>query len=99
MTIEFDDKGKFYTDIISKVAVPAMIQTIKQRIHGMVYVNPHKRFRDEMDIGERFIAVTSATIFGDTGEIQYETDFMTISRDQIIWVIPEEEKSEETEEE
>ena len=99
MTIEFDDKGKFYTDIISKVAVPAIIQTTKQRINGMVYVNPHKRFKDEMDITERFLAVTSATVFGETGEILYEPDFMTISREQIIWVIPEEEKSEEPEEE
>jgi len=43
--------------------------------------------------------VTSATVFGETGEILYEPDFMTISREQIIWVIPEEEKSEEPEEE
>ncbi len=28
MTIEFDDNGKFFTDIISKTPMPVLIQTL-----------------------------------------------------------------------
>ena len=99
MTIEFDEKGKFYTDIISKIAVPATIQTVKHRIQGMVHISPHGRFKDELDRVERFLAVTAATVFNDTGEILHESDFITVSREQIIWVIPDEEKAQEEDEE
>ncbi len=27
MSIEYDEKGKFYTDVISKVTMPATLQT------------------------------------------------------------------------
>jgi hypothetical protein len=93
MGIEFDDKGKFYTEIISKVSVPAMIQTTQHRIQGLVHIRPNSRFKDELDNDEPFLAVTAAKIFNEAGEVLFEADFISVRRSQIVWVIPSEEKS------
>jgi len=45
MTIEYDEKGKFYTDIISKVAVPVTMQTTDQLIRGFVHVRHGERIK------------------------------------------------------
>jgi hypothetical protein len=95
MTIEFDEKGKFYTDIISKVTVPATIQTTMHRIKGLVHIRPYGRFKDELDRDEPFLAVTSATIFDQKGEAVSEVEFMIVRREQIIWVIPDEDGSQD----
>ncbi|MCJ7584324.1 MAG: hypothetical protein MUO30_06090 [Anaerolineales bacterium] len=91
MTIEFDDKGKFFTDVITKVTVPAIIQTVTQRIHGKLHVRPDQRLKDELDINEKFLAVTDATIYSFDGQVLYQCKFVSIQRTQIVWVIPESE--------
>ena len=91
MTIEFDDKGKFFTDVITKVTVPAIIQTVTQRIHGKLHVRPEQRLKDELDINEKFLAVTDATIYSFDGQVLYQCKFVSIQRTQIVWVIPESE--------
>ena len=88
MSLEFNEKGKYFTDIISKVAVPAVIQTVMHRIEGSVHIRLDERVKDELDRNELFLAVTNAKIFGLDGTVLYETDFMTVSRSQIVWVIP-----------
>jgi hypothetical protein len=93
MGIEFDDKGKFYTEIISKVTVPAMIQTTQHRIQGLVHIRPNERFKDELDNDEPFLPVTAARIINEAGEVLFEADFISVRRSQIVWVIPSEEKS------
>ena len=40
MSIRFDDKGKFFTDVISKEAVPVLIQTPTNRIQGQHLCSP-----------------------------------------------------------
>ncbi|MBS1249145.1 MAG: hypothetical protein MAG431_00718 [Chloroflexi bacterium] len=71
-----------------------IIQTVSQRIHGNVYVRPDKRLRDELNDVSQFIAVTEANVYDAQGEFLYKTDFIAISRDQIIWVIPDKEQKE-----
>ena len=88
MTVEFNDRGKYFTDIISKVAVSAVIQTITHRIEGAIHVRLDGRVKDELDRPEPFLAVTEAKVFGADGSIVYQADFMTISRAQIVWIIP-----------
>lgn len=90
MSIEFDDKGKFYTDIVSKITVPATIQTTTHRISGLVHIRPSERVKDELDRDEPFLAVTSAIIFGPHGEILFQAEFLSVRRSQIVWVMPEE---------
>jgi len=89
MTIEFDDKGKFYTDLVKKEPVQATIMTGTHRITGLIYVRPDQRFKDELDIDVNFLAVTDAIVYTLQGEVAYQCGFIAIQRTQIIWVIPE----------
>ena len=91
MTIEFDDKGKFFTDVITKVTVPAIIQTVTQRIHGNIHVRPDQRLKDELNVDEKFLAVTDAIVYSFDGQILYRCKFISLQRSQIVWVIPENE--------
>lgn len=88
MSLEFNEKGKYFTDIISKVAVPAIIQTVTHRIEGSVHVRLDGRVKDELDRTEPFLAVTNARVFAADGSVLHKADFMTIARMQIVWVIP-----------
>lgn len=88
MSIEFNDKGKYFTDIISKAAVPAVIQTITHRIEGSIHVRINERVKTELDLSEPFLAVTDAKVFGADGSVLFEAVFMTVARSQIVWVIP-----------
>ena len=91
MTIEFDDKGKFFTDVITKVTLPAIIQTASQRIHGNVHVRTDQRLMDELNVDENFLPVTDATVYSFEGQILYRCKFISLQRSQIVWVIPENE--------
>ena len=93
MTLEFNEKGKYFTDIISKFAVPVIIQTSMHRIEGFVHVRRDGRLKDELDISETFLAVTNARILGSDGSLVYQTEFMSVSRAQIIWVSPSEDSA------
>jgi hypothetical protein len=91
MTIEFDDNGKFFTDVISKIPTPVMIQTINHLIHGNIHVAQDRRLKDELDLPEKFIAITDAVIYLPEGQILYQTNFLAVQRDEIIWVMPDSE--------
>ena len=93
MTIEFDDNGKFFTDIIPKTPVPAMIQTVTHRIHGNIHVSQDRRIKDELDLPEKFIAITDAVIYSADDQILYQASFLAVQRDEIVWVIPDREIS------
>ncbi|HEY61142.1 MAG TPA: hypothetical protein G4N95_00675 [Anaerolineae bacterium] len=88
MNIRYDEKGKYFTDVIPKKRVSATIQTVKQLVQGIVYVHPEKRLKDELAKTEKFLAVTDAKILDDNGKILYETDFLAINIDQVIWIYP-----------
>ena len=92
MTIEYDDKGKIFTDIVSKVAVQATIQTTTHLVRGNIHVRRDQRIKDELDLDESFLAVTEANVLGPDGQIIFHAPFLAIKRSHIIWVIPEQEK-------
>jgi len=89
VTIEFDDNGKFYTDIISKTPVHVIIQTSSHRIHGNIHVSQNRRLKDELDLPETFIAITEAVICKPDGQALYHANFLAVQRNEIIWVIPD----------
>jgi hypothetical protein len=88
MSLEFNEKGKYFTDIISKAAVPAIIQTTTHRIEGFVHIRMDGRLKDELDRNESFLAVTNARVFKVDGTLLLEADFLSVSRMQIVWVVP-----------
>ena len=73
MTLEFDEKGKIFTDVVSKIAIPAVIQTTEQLIKGNVHVRRDERLKDELDRDELFLAMTDAVIIGEDGQVHGET--------------------------
>ncbi len=88
MSTEFNEKGKYFTDIIQKVSVPAIIQTVLHRVEGFIHVRADERVKNELDHTEPFLAVTDAKVFANDGSVLYQAAFMTIARAQIVWVIP-----------
>ncbi|HEX7619936.1 MAG TPA: hypothetical protein VF359_01915 [Anaerolineales bacterium] len=91
MTTEFDDNGKFFTDIISKTPFPVLIQTAIHRIHGNIHIGQGRRLKDELDLPEKFIAVTEASISLPDGQVLYQANFLAVRRDEILWVMPDNE--------
>ena len=95
MTIQYDEKGKFYTKIISKYPVYSTIQTSTHLIEGNIYVKQGERVLDELKSSGKFIPVTDARIINPEGETLFDADFLSINADQIIWIIPKEEMGNE----
>lgn len=89
MTIEYDDKGKIFTEVISKLPIPVAVQTTAQLIRGVLHVRRGERLKDELDRDELFLALTEASILGSGKEVLFKAPFLAIRRNQIIWVIPE----------
>jgi hypothetical protein len=97
MVLEFDEKGKYYTDVITKDVVLCQIQTITHRIRGNVHVRKGERLSDEINQANLFLAVTNAEIFSLEGEIVYTNDFLAINREHIVWLTPIEESQDRQE--
>ena len=94
MTIEYDDKGKVFTDVVSKVAIPAVVQTTQHLIRGNIHVRHDERLKDELDRDELFLAMTDAIMFGEDGQEMHKARFVAVRRAQIVWVMPAREAQE-----
>lgn len=88
MTVEYDEKGKFYTNVISKVAVPCVLQTTTHLIKGLVHVRKGERLKDELENTEHFIAVTSASVYDADGKVIFRGPFLAVRSRQIVWIMP-----------
>lgn len=88
MTIEYDEKGKFYTNIVHKIPVPAILQTTTNLIRGFIHVRQGDRIKDELENQGQFIAVTEASILDADGKIVFSGPFISVQKEQIIWIMP-----------
>ncbi len=88
MSYDYNEKGKIFTEVINKSAVKATIQTVTNLIEGVIHIRRDKRVKDELDEGERFLAVTDAKIYAADGSLSYQAKFLSVAREQIVWVIP-----------
>ena len=95
MTIEYDEKGKIFTEVVSKVPIQATIQTTTHLIRGYLHVRRDQRIKDELDASENFLALTDVSVLGPDGQALFQAPFLAVRRSHIIWVIPEQEKLEE----
>lgn len=91
MITQFEEKGKIFTPVISKIPIPVTIQTTTHRIHGQIYIRPSDRLKDELNRTEPFLAVTNASVFSTDGEELYKASFLTINCSHIVWLIPDDE--------
>ncbi len=88
MTIEYDEKGKFYTDVVTKLPIAAVIQTSSHLVRGFVHIRQGERLKNELEKDERFLAVTNAVIHGADDKVLFTAPFMAVQRSQIIWIMP-----------
>ncbi len=95
MTIEYDEKGKIFTDIVSKRTVYATVQTTTHLMRGHIHVRRDQRIKDELDLDEKFLALTDVNVLAPDGQILFQAPFLAVNRAHVIWVLPEQNKSEE----
>lgn len=88
MSYEYNDKGKVFTEVIHKDAIAVTIQTTTNRIEGNIHIRKGGRMKDELDRDEAFLAVTDAKVFSNSGVVVAQGDFISVSRSQIVWIIP-----------
>ncbi len=93
MSIRYNDRGKFFTNVITKETVPAIMQTLVTSVQGDLHVRVNERVKDELNRGEQFLAVTNAVIYDLKGQRLYETNFMLINRDHVVCIIPDDENT------
>lgn len=91
MSYEYDEKGKLFTNIVSKRPLPALIQTTTHLIRGIIHIRRDERVKDELDRDDRFLAVTNAEILDAAGAVLNTAPFLAIRRAQIVWLLPREE--------
>lgn len=89
MSIEYDEKGKIFTDVVSKVAVYATIQTTTHMLRGRLHIRRDQRVKDELDREESFLALTEVSVLGADGNALFDAPFIAVRRSHIVWVKPE----------
>jgi len=95
MTIEYDEKGKIFTDIVSKRSIQATVQTTTHLMRGLVHVRRDQRIKDELNTDEKFLALTDVNILAPDGQILFQAPFLAVNRAHIIWILPEQNKNDE----
>lgn len=95
MTFEYDEKGKIFTNIVTKIAISATIQTTTHMLRGQIHVRRDQRIKDELDANENFLAITDVSVLGPDGQTLFHTPFLAVQRSHIVWVKPEQNEGEE----
>ena len=91
MVTHYDEKGKIFTQVVSKQPVQVIIQTVQNTIRGTIYIRPDSRVKDDLNAMEHFLAVTNAVVYNGQNEALYQSAFVVVNTSHIVWVIPEEE--------
>jgi hypothetical protein len=90
MVTQYDDKGKIFTQVISKKPIPVIIRTSQNTIRGTIHVRPNERVIDELNTANSFIAVTDAIILDEQGTQLYQCIFVSLNKAHIVWIVPDE---------
>ncbi len=88
MALEYDEKGKIFTDVITKEGVLTRIQTLTHLVKGKVHVRRGERLSDEINSSSQFLPVTDAEVYSADGTLLLSTAFIAINRQQIVWLMP-----------
>lgn len=89
--LRIDEKGKFFTEYVTKIAMPVIIATATNIVKGTIHLTPDNRLKDEMNAGEQFVAITHADIYALDGKTQlYALPTLILNKQQIDWVSPQE---------
>jgi len=89
MNLRFDEKGKYYTTHVSKQKVYVRIMAQGLLISGVMYLLPDNRVKDELNNGERFVAITDARVRQPGSDVLLSSsETLILNKDQIVWVVP-----------
>lgn len=90
MEIRIDENGKFFTPVVNKEPVAAVIHTGEQLIIGCVHLRPDQRLKDELNsTGDRFLAITDARVYTKGAEtLLYTSSLVLIGYSHIVAVSP-----------
>ena len=91
MFAQFEEKGKIFTNVITKKPVEVHIQTTTNLIRGKVHIRPDERLKDELNQPEKFLAVTDAEILNTEGKLVSKVSFLAVNRQHIVWLLQENE--------
>ena len=84
-----DERGKFFTERVSKQRVEVLIATVFGHVRGYVHVARGQRLKDMLNNSiEQFIAVTDATISARNGEEPEEVKLAVLNKQHLFSVIP-----------
>lgn len=99
MSVRVDAKGKTYTDVVRKDEIAVLIQTTTNLVHGQIYLRPGLRLKDELNgTAENFLAVTAAEVYNANGQVLVRSEFLTLNKEHIVWIRPDEETEDATNE-
>jgi hypothetical protein len=92
MDFRVDQKGKYYTERVTKKTLQVIIATATNIIRGTVHVMRNLRLKDELNNDERFIAVTGAEVYDMSGQTRlHSNEVLLLNKDLVVWVLPQEE--------
>ncbi len=91
MVAHYNEKGKIFTQVVSKKQLAVTIHTNQQVIQGYIHIRLDARTKDELNGEERFIAVSDAVIYNSQNEEVARSSFLLVNSSHIVWLIPEEE--------
>ena len=89
MTTEYDEHGKIFTDVVSKIAIYVTVQTTTHMMRARLHVRRDQRVKDELDRDENFLALTDVHVLGPDGQTLFHAPFLAVRREHIVWVMPE----------
>ncbi|HSM25811.1 MAG TPA: hypothetical protein VK856_13185 [Anaerolineaceae bacterium] len=92
MYTQYEDKGKIFTQKITKEQKEVIIQTTSHKISGTIHIQMDNRIIDELNETNQFMALTDAKILDPVENVLYQAEFLSINVNQIIWVLPVEDK-------
>ena len=87
----YEEQHKIFTHVVTKEPLEVIIQTTSYKVIGSIHVRPDYRLTDEINTDEPFLAVTDGKVWDDSGSLVYETRFIAVGREQIVWIIPNQE--------
>ena len=87
----YNPKGKVFTQVVSKDPIPATVQMLTHRISGNIHIRRGERLIEELKTASQFLAITEAKVYSTSGNLLYQSAFITVNRDHVVWIMPDEE--------
>jgi tyrosine-protein phosphatase YwqE len=88
MDNSFHHTGKIFSQVVSKEPLEVIIQTTQQQIRGTFHIRKNERLLDELIQAGSFLPITNAKLIDGDGNCKYQTNFMAVNCELIIWIIP-----------